>query len=79
MRHSDIKLTMNVYTDPVLVDVRGALDAPAGSKMPEPMTGARFSRRVLLHHRFHQLLTNRDKCCLKPTIWPVPTFRKFSP
>ncbi len=26
MRHSDIKLTMNVYTDPKLLDVRGALD-----------------------------------------------------
>ncbi len=27
MRHSDIKLTMGVYTDPRLLDVRGALDA----------------------------------------------------
>jgi integrase len=27
MRHSDIKLTMNVYTDPKLLDVAGALDA----------------------------------------------------
>ena len=27
MRHSDIKLTMTVYTDPKLLDVRGALDA----------------------------------------------------
>jgi integrase len=26
MRHSDIKLTMQVYTDPKLLDVRGALD-----------------------------------------------------
>jgi hypothetical protein len=26
MRHSDIQLTMNVYTDPRLLDVRGALD-----------------------------------------------------
>src|SRR5262249_3941195 len=26
MRHSDIKLTMGVYTDPKLLDVRGALD-----------------------------------------------------
>jgi len=35
MRHSDIKLTMGVYTDPALLDVRTALDrlpafAPAG-------------------------------------------------
>ena len=27
MRHSQIDLTMNVYTDPALLDVRGALDA----------------------------------------------------
>jgi hypothetical protein len=27
MRHSKIELTMNVYTDPKLLDVRGALDA----------------------------------------------------
>jgi hypothetical protein len=27
MRHSDINLTMGVYTDPKLLDVRGALDA----------------------------------------------------
>ena len=27
MRHSDIDLTMGVYTDPKLLDVRGALDA----------------------------------------------------
>src|SRR5262249_25263814 len=27
MRHSKLDLTMNVYTDPRLLDVRGALDA----------------------------------------------------
>jgi hypothetical protein len=27
MRHSDIRLTMGVYTDPKLLDVRGALEA----------------------------------------------------
>jgi len=26
MRHSEIELTMGVYTDPRLLDVRGALD-----------------------------------------------------
>jgi hypothetical protein len=26
MRHSKLDLTMNVYTDPALLDVRGALD-----------------------------------------------------
>jgi hypothetical protein len=27
IRHSEIKLTMDVYTDPKLLDVHGALDA----------------------------------------------------
>ena len=27
MRHSDVNLTMSVYTDPRVLDVRGALDA----------------------------------------------------
>ena len=27
MRHSGIELTMNYYTDPVLLDVAGAVDA----------------------------------------------------
>ena len=27
MRHSDIKLTMNVYTDPALLDVAGAIES----------------------------------------------------
>ena len=27
MRHSSVDLTMNVYTDPKLLDVHGALDA----------------------------------------------------
>jgi hypothetical protein len=48
MRHSDIKLTMNVYTDPALLDVRGALDAlpalplgkgEAGGREPVRATG----------------------------------------
>jgi integrase len=40
MRHSDIKLTMNVYTDPKLLDVRGALDAlPALPLQSNPAEG----------------------------------------
>jgi integrase len=41
MRHQDIKLTMNVYTDPKLLDVRAALDA-----LPAlPLEGAGVSRQ----------------------------------
>src|SRR6202040_2189910 len=46
MRHSDIRLTMGVYTDPKLLDVRGAVEAlpalPLGGNHPEEaaqMTG----------------------------------------
>ena len=39
MRHSDIRLTMGVYTDPRLLDVRGALDSlpslPLDTKQPD--------------------------------------------
>ncbi|HJZ53520.1 MAG TPA: site-specific integrase [Gemmataceae bacterium] len=48
MRHSDIKLTMNVYTDPRLLDVRGAVErlpalplppGPGGTCEPVRATG----------------------------------------
>lgn len=38
MRHSDIRLTMGVYTDPKLLDVRGALDALPPLPLDGPMT-----------------------------------------
>ncbi len=37
MRHSDIKLTMNVYTDPKLLDVRGAMDTLPTFALNGPM------------------------------------------
>src|SRR5262249_40266887 len=36
MRHSDIKLTMNVYTDPRLLDVPGAVDKLPALPLPQP-------------------------------------------
>ena len=36
MRHSTIHLTMNTYTDPKLLDIRGAIDA-----LPDPPLDAR--------------------------------------
>ena len=39
MRHSNIDLTMNVYTDPKLLDVQGALDTlPSLDLNPSPST-----------------------------------------
>jgi integrase len=36
MRHSDIKLTMGVYTDPRLLDVRGAVEKLPALPVPDP-------------------------------------------
>ena len=59
MRHSDIRLTMQTYTDPKLLDVRGALDAlpalPLGTG-PEHATG---------------LKTGTDDSPLAPTLAPT--------
>src|SRR5207248_11030244 len=35
MRHSDIKLTMGVYTDPRLLDVRGAIERLPALPLPD--------------------------------------------
>jgi len=40
MRHSRIELTMNLYTDPVLLDVAGAVEA-----LPELQGGLRGAIR----------------------------------
>ncbi len=67
MRHADIKLTMGVYTDPKLLDVRGALDAlpllPLGGGQGEGEalqatgTGGDFRQAV---------------CLVAPTVAPTP-------
>ncbi len=48
MRHSDIDLTMNVYTDPTQLDVRGAVDSLLGppSQPNAGESGARFERNL---------------------------------
>ena len=46
MRHSTIDLTLNVYTDPILLDVHGALDSlPSLDLNPSPST-ERATRRA---------------------------------
>ena len=40
MRHSDIKLTMGVYTDPRLLDVRGAVEKLPALPLPSGMDSA---------------------------------------
>ena len=70
LRHSDIRLTMGVYTDPKLLDVRGALEvlpalalgAGTGERQAMRATGTdrwiRTYGELRLHQRLHQLLTN---------------------
>lgn len=50
MRHSDLRLTMNVYTDPKLLDIHGALDSLPSLDRPiviEQMTGTAGVKRLL--------------------------------
>jgi integrase len=64
MRHSDIKLTMNVYTDPALLDVRGALDA-----LPVlPLDGGRGDGE----ERQATGTDDRSARTLAPTLAPTP-------
>jgi integrase len=52
MRHSDPKLTANVYTDPKLLDVAGALDAlPSLSLDPKPSESAERARATGTYDR----------------------------
>jgi len=68
MRHSDIKLTMNVYTDPALLDIRGALEAlptlPINGDDRQQQTAQATGtgrRAESLHQGLHQLGANRVK------------------
>jgi len=69
MRHSDVRLTMNVYTDPRLLDLVGAMDAlpalsidPGVSKL-EAAKGTGTSSRPVAPTSFilGQKLTIADK------------------
>jgi integrase len=64
MRHSDIKLTMNVYTDPALLDVRGALDTlPSLPLDPAQETERATGTEGDFRH---------GVCSLAPTLAPAP-------
>src|SRR5207302_3815908 len=60
MRHSDIRLTMETYTDPRLLDVRGALDVLP----PLPLDSAPSGSETLR-------LTGTDARTLAPTLAPT--------
>jgi hypothetical protein len=62
MRHSDIRLTMGVYTDPKLLDIHGAMDA-----LPElPLTGTTEDERQVI-----RLTGTSDGGALVPLLVPA--------
>ena len=86
LRHSTIDLTMNVYTDPRLLDVHAAVeslpelpleDRPQRSR--QHATGTFGAARSSLHQRLHQLQTIRAyrgqslsqrQAKVEPTLYP---------
>jgi integrase len=70
MRHSDIRLTMGVYTDPKLLDVRGALNV-----LPElPLEGRREAGRATGTGGPADVSLRALASALAPTLAPTPDF-----
>jgi hypothetical protein len=67
MRHSTLDLTMNVYTDPKLLDVGGALDA-----LPSLPLGRRAAEGDALQATGTEGDFRRGACSLAPTLAPTP-------
>lgn len=68
MRHSDIKLTMGVYTDPRLLDVRGAVEKLPSLPLPDgtTTTGAGVARKTGTDDR-----AGADPAALAPGLAPT--------
>jgi len=77
-------LTMNVYTDPALLDVRGALDALPTLSLDHDKTEAGAAgrpgqtglRREWLHQPLHQLLTIWCNQRQSLSNWQMPDGRR---
>jgi hypothetical protein len=61
MRHSDLKLTANVYTDPRLLDVHGALDALPSLPLDAEPAADRERLRATGTDDHHSVAPNADK------------------
>ena len=71
MRHSKIDLTMNVYTDPKLLDVQGALDAlPSLEWKSSPSTERAVVRATGTDHQDRTLKRDRMSSALVPLLVP---------
>jgi integrase len=71
MRHSDIRLTMNTYTDPALLDVRGALDALP----PLPLRGRRPEGEAVRSTGTDGRAPEFSGATVAPTLAPTPDNR----
>jgi hypothetical protein len=72
MRHSKIDLTMNVYTDPKLLDVHGALDAlPTLALNASPQTEAQAMRATGKDGRGSGVASNHAQSFVAPDVAPT--------
>jgi integrase len=72
MRHSKIDLTMNVYTDPKLLDVHGALDAlPTLDLDSSPQTEAQAIRATGTESRDAGVASNQARSFVAPNVAPT--------
>ncbi len=71
MRHSDIKLTMNTYTDPRLLDVAGAVDSlPMLPLSTMPTLPNRESQRATGTDNRTAAITEAESRTVAPTVAP---------
>ncbi len=72
MRHSKIDLTMNVYTDPKLLDVHGALNAlPMLDLTSSPNTEAQTMRATGTDGRDPSVVSNHTQSSVAPDVAPT--------
>ena len=73
MRHSKIDMTMNVYTDPKLLDVYGALDTlPTLDLNSSPQTEAQSMRATGTDSRDAGVASNHALSFVAPNVAPTP-------
>ena len=79
MRHSKIDLTMNVYTDPKLLDIHGALDAlPTLDLHSSPQTEAQSMRATGTDGRDVGVAFNHSQSFVAPDVAPTSGKRGLS-
>jgi integrase len=79
MRHSDPRLTANVYTDPRLLDVAGALDTLPALPLDGNRTEGQFARMTGTHGELVQADRTPVHDWLAPTLAPNQCKRRQSP